>query len=381
MDPAVLEAMLPYLRDHFANPSASYRPARTVQRAVQAAREQVATLIGAGPEEIVFTSGGTEADNAAINSARLYWPQRRHLVIATTEHSAVIEPARRWEEDGGMVTRVPVGPDGLISLDALRLAVRPGETALVSIMWANNETGVIAPIEEIARVAHEAGALMHTDAVQAAGKLAIHLRSLPIDLLSLSGHKMHAPKGIGALFVSKRVRFQPSMLGGGQEQERRGGTENVPGIIALGKAAELATAADQAAIAVMRDLFEARLQSVLPGVSVNGHAAPRLAGTSSLSFPGIAAAEMLILLDERGVCCSAGAACHAANAHPSHVLEAMGLDAGHAACTLRFSFSRFTTVAEVREAAGHVIAAAGKLQAMKADEEGPVVLSSPHLVP
>ncbi len=375
MDPVVLDAMLPFLREHFANPSASYRSARKVQGGIQAAREQVANLIGAGPEEIVFTSCGTEADNAAIASARMCRPELRHLVIGATEHSAVIEPARRWEQEGGTVTRVPVDRDGLIDLEALRQAVRPGETALVSIMWANNETGVIAPIGEIAQIAHEAGALIHTDAVQAVGRLSIDLHALPIDCLSLSGHKMHAPKGIGALFVSRRMRFLPSLLGGGQEQGRRSGTENVPGIVALGKAAELMIPAHNNRIAALRDGFEARLLSALPGLTVNGGGAPRVSGTSSLCFPGLSAAEMLILLDERGVCCSAGSACHTADVHPSHVLEAMGFDAGHASSTLRFSFSRMNTVQEAQEAAGHVLAVARRLQAMRGMDGGPVVVS------
>ena len=374
VDPQVVDAMLPFLRDGFFNPSASYRPARQVAKAVEAGREQVAALLGAGAEEIVFTSGGTEADNTAIAAAQMFWPQRRHLVVGATEHPAVLEPARRWQAGGGTITVAPVLRDGRIDLEALRAAVRPGETALVSVMWGNNETGVVHPVEAIGHIAHEAGALMHTDAVQAVGKLQICLSSLPVDFLSLSGHKFHAPKGIGALYVSRRARFQPLLLGGGQEKGRRSSTENVPGIVALGAAAALA-AADHPQVKTMRDAFEARVRKALPGVTLNGHPAERLANTSNLHFPGLSAVEMLILLDDRGVCCAAGSACHTANVHPSPVLEAMGFSAEHAAASLRFSFSRFNTPAEADEAADAVIAVATKLRALKSDDEGPVQLS------
>jgi cysteine desulfurase len=275
------------------------------------------------------------------------WPERTHLVIGTTEHPAIIEPANRWQERGGKVTRLRVNRLGHIDLDELRATLREHPTALVSVMWANNETGVIASIAEIAAIAHEAGALFHTDAVQAVGKLPIDVRACGIDFLSLSGHKFHAPKGIGALFASRRVGFRPWLLGGGQESGRRSGTENVAGIVALGVAAELAMKADLAMVRVLRDEFESLVREAL----INGDPVQRLGTTSSLCFPGIDAAGMLILLDERGVCCSAGSACHSAAVHPSPVLEAMGLDAAHAASTLRFSFSRFNTLDEVREAA------------------------------
>lgn len=375
VDPQVLEAMLPYLREHFANPSASYRSARRVQKVLQMAREQVASLIGAANEEIVFTSGGTESNNTAIDSARMFWPERKHLVIGATEHPAVLEPAKRWLTQGGTLTIVPVHRDGLIDLEALQEAVRPGETALVSVMWANNETGVVAPIEAIGRIAHDAGALMHTDAVQAVGKISVDVHALHVDYLSLSGHKFHAPKGVGALYINRRVRFHPLLLGGGQEGNRRSGTENVPGIVALGAAAALMSPADHASVSAFRDGFEDRVRSALPDTTLNGHPCLRLPGTTNLCFPGLAAVEMLILLDDRGVCCAAGSACHTANVHPSPVLAAMGLSAEHAASSLRFSFSRLNTVVEAEEAADHVIAVAKKLQTLKGDDTGPVVLS------
>lgn len=378
IDPQVVEAMLPFLREHYANPSSSYRAARMVKQAIATAREQVAGLLGCEAREIVFTSCGTESNNAAIESAKMFWPARKHLVIATTEHSAVIEPAKRWEQEGGTVSRVRVCGSGLIDLDELKKSVRPGETALVSIMWANNETGVLAPIAEIASIAHEAGALFHTDAVQAVGKVPIDLRSVPVDYLSLSGHKFHAPKGVGALFVSQRVRFRPSLLGGGQESGRRSGTENVPYIVALGRAADLMrqhlSAGAEDRIRSMRDEFEGRILATLPTTLVNGSREQRLPTTSSLCFPGIEAAGMLILLDEKGICCSAGSACHSAAVHPSHVLEGMGLDAAHAASTLRFSFSRFNTMDEAASSAGTVIAVARKLRALKDEDAGPVTM-------
>lgn len=369
VDPAVLEAMLPFLREQFANPSAAYRGARGVNRAVSIAREQVAAVLGASADEIVFTSCGTESNNTAIDAAKMLWPQRKHLIIGSTEHPAIIEPARRWQSEGGTVTHVPVDRGGRIDLESLKAALKPGETAMVSVMWANNETGVVAPIAEIAKLAHEAGALMHTDAVQAFGKLATDVVASGVDYLSLSGHKFHAPKGVGALYVSHRVRFRPWLLGGGQEGGRRSGTENVAGIVGLGLAAELAMKSEHAAVLEMRDEFE----RLVAGAVVNGDREHRLGTTSSLCFPGIDAAGMLILLDERGVCCSAGSACHSGSVHASPVLAAMGFDAAHAASTLRFSFSRFNTLHEVREAAGLVNEAAEKMRAMAGD--GLVTLS------
>jgi len=383
VDPAVVEAMLPFLREHYANPSASYRPARAVKSALDGARERVASLIHAEPEEIVFTSCGTESNNAAIESARMFWPQRNRLIIGATEHPAVVEPAARWERDGGRVTRIGVGSDGVLDFAELQKAVTQPDVALVSIMWANNETGVIAPMNEVVRIAHEAGVPVHTDAVQAYGKLRIDVKETLVDYLSLSGHKFHAPKGVGALFISKRARFHPSMLGGGQETGRRSGTENVASIAGMGAAAELMMRqlrdGGESRVADMRDEFESGILQTLPGTLVNGSRERRLGTTSSLCFPGIDAAGMLILLDEKGVCCSAGSACHAAAVHPSHVLEAMGMDAAHAASTLRFSFSRFNTPDEVRTAAAAVVAVAQKLRDLKAGDAGPVVLSGQTL--
>ena len=366
VDPAVLEEMLPFLREHYANPSASYAAGRRVRRAIEQARAQVAALLGAPPGEIIFSSGGTESINTVHASVRALWPEKPELIITGTEHAAVIESGRRWQAQGGQVTKAPVFPDGRVDLAALHELIRPGITALVSIMWANNETGVIAPMHEIVAMAHAAGALVHTDAVQAAGKIHLDVGTTPVDFLSLSGHKIHAPKGMGALYLSRRVRFAPLLVGGGQESERRGGTENVPGIIALGKASELAsqhlTNGTKARIQTLRDHFEHLIHAALPEMRVHGCQTHRLHTTSSFCLPEIDAAGMLILLDKMGIACSAGSACHTGALHASHVLEAMDVSARDAACTLRFSFSRFNTKADAESAAHAVIDSARKLR-------------------
>ncbi len=369
VDPRAVEAMLPFLTQHYANASASYAAARIVRKALNTAREQVAALLSCEPEEIIFTSGGTESNNAAIFSVLTMASLRAHFVTAKTEHSAVIEPAKHWSDRGHPVTEVDVDHAGIVRIDELREATRAGQTALVSVMWANNETGVIAPMTEAIEAAHHHGALFHTDAVQAVGKERISLRDLPIDYLSLSGHKLHAPKGVGALYISKRVRFKPWQIGGGQEFGRRSGTENVASIVALGVAADLMRQelerGGDVEIKAMRDAFEERVIEALPDTLRNGHREQRLGTTSSLCFPGVDAAGLLILLDQRGVACAAGSACHTADLHPSHVLEAMGYDARHAASTLRFSWSRFNTMIETAAAAEHVIQSVQKMRSLR----------------
>ena len=356
VDPAVLEAMLPFWRENPANASASHAAGRKARKAIESAREQMAALIGGEAREVVFTSGATESINAVHASVRHLWPEKRLLITTKTEHAAGLECAERWEHRGGEVRMLGVDRNGLIDLTELREALQSNATGLVSILWANNETGVIQPMREIADMSHEHGALVHADAVQMIGKAPLDAK---VDFLSLSGHKFHAPKGIGALFVSQRMRFEPLLIGGGQEGGRRSGTENVPGIVGLGKAAELAMATCSSEL---RDAFESQLMSEWPEVVIHARHAPRLPTTSSLCFPGIDAAGMLILLDQAGVACSAGSACHTASLHPSHVLEAMGYDARHAASTLRFSFSRMNTMTEVTEAVSKVLRAAHKLR-------------------
>jgi cysteine desulfurase len=272
--------------------------------------------------------------------------------------------------EGRPVSFLDVDKSGLVDVAELHDCTHRGQTAVVSMMWANNETGVVGPVEEAVNAAHDHGALFHTDAVQAVGKVPISLKKVPIDYLSLAGHKFHAPKGIGALYISKRVRFKAWMLGGGQESGRRSGTENVPHIVGMGKAAELMREelenGGDACFLAMRDAFEKHLFEALPGTLVNGHPRQRLPNTSSLTFPGIDAAGMLILLDEQGVACSAGSACHTTTLHPSHVLEAMGFDAAHAGSTLRFSWSRFNTMEETQRAAEQVVACVKKMQSLRA---------------
>jgi cysteine desulfurase len=367
--PEVMEAMMPFLTTHFANPSAAYAEGAVARKAIAHAREQVAALIDCEPDEIIFMSGGTESNNAAIASAVTLDTFRTHFVISKSEHSAVLEFARRWVFSGRPVTELDVDSGGRVKLHELRGATKPGQTALVSIMWANNETGVIGPIEEAVQIAHDRGALFHTDAVQAVGKQRLSMKNTPVDYLSMSGHKFHAPKGVGALYVSSRVRFKPWMLGGGQEHGRRSGTENVAGIVGMGRAAELMRLelerGDDARVGAMRDLFESRVLAALPGTIVNGDRAHRLVTTSSLSFPGVESAGLLILLDEAGLAASAGSACHAGDLHPSHVLAAMACDAEHASCTTRFSWSRFNTMEETQRAADVVIAAVNKMRSLK----------------
>ncbi len=372
IDPRVLEAMLPFLTGHYANPSASYAGARVVKKALATAREQVAALIDAEPDEIIFTSGGTESNNAAIGSAlTLSHPRKTHFITVKTEHPAVLEPATRWSEEQRYVSFFDVDREGLLDAEALRSCVKEGQTALVSVMWANNETGVLSPVEKVAQYAHEHGAMFHTDAVQAMGKVPVSVKHLPVDYLGMSGHKFHAPKGVGALFISRRVRFKPWILGGGQEFGRRSGTENMASIVAMGKAAELMserlTQGCMGEVQAMRDAFESTITTALPEVRVNGSVTHRLPNTSSLCFPGVDAAALLILLDEKGVACAAGSACHTTALHPSHVLEAMGYDAAYAGSTLRFSWSHLNTMQETGTAAEFVIQCVRKIRALQTD--------------
>ncbi|MBV6499304.1 MAG: Cysteine desulfurase NifS [Prosthecobacter sp.] len=367
--PAVLEAMLPWLTQRYANASAGHAGGRQARRAVEAARSQVAELIGARSDEVIFTSGATEGIASVLLFAQAEWPDRPLLVISAVEHAAVLEGAARWEQRGGRVKRIPVDAQGRLNLDAFKHALEPGRTALVSMIWGNNETGVVSPMAEVAEAAHAAGALVHADAVQMAGKLPVDVRQVPVDYLSLSGHKMYAPKGCGVLWVSHQAPFRPLLVGGGQESGRRSGTENVPGIVALGRAALESQAWLQQdgpmQMAALRDAFEDQLLTQLPGSVIHGREALRLPNTTSVSLPGVDAAGMLILLDQRGIACSGGSACHTAALHPSPVLEAMGCSAGEAACTLRFSLSRLNSREEVLAAADTVLQAARHLAEQK----------------
>ena len=366
LDPQVLRVMLPFLQDQYGNPSSAYSFGRTAAKAVATARAQVAALLRCDPSEIIFTSCGTESDNSAIQSALLIDPDRKHLVTSKVEHSAIIKQAEALARRGYEVTWLDVDSSGLISLDALEEAIRQ-DTAIVSLMWANNETGVLFPIEEAAEICRSKGTIFHTDAVQAVGKISMDLSRVPINFLSLSGHKLHAPKGVAALYVNRRTRFSPYLLGGGQENKRRGGTENTASIVALGQAAELASAAlneEIGRVKALRDRFEKGMLDTVSSVQINGDRTRRLPNTSSLAIEDVDSEGMLMLLDQRGICCSAGSACTAGSLEPSHVLKAMGFSSERARGSLRFSFSRFNTEAEVDDALQIIPNAVEKLRSM-----------------
>jgi cysteine desulfurase len=348
MDPAVLAAMLPYFTDHFGNASSAHSFGTEVSRAVVGAREQVRALIGAAhSHEIVFTSGGTEADNTAILSALETQPDRNEVVVSAVEHPAVLSLVMHLQRRRGVsVQIVPVDRSGRIIIEAYKSLLGP-RTAIASIMWANNETGAIFPVAELAELAHEAGALFHTDAVQAAGRIPIDLAATQIDMLSLSGHKFHGPKGTGALYVRKGVRFDPLILGGKQERGRRAGTENAPGIAGLGKAAELARQRlDSGAVEALRQLrdrFEAQLLSQIGRCTIAGDLENRLPNTSCVVFECAEGEAILFGLNKAGIAASSGSACTSGSTEPSHVMRAMKVPYTAALGAIRFSFSHENT--------------------------------------
>jgi len=352
LDPAVIEEMLPFLTRHYGNPSSGYGFAAMARKAINLARERLAALLGCEPVEIVFTSGGTESNNAVINSALQLETGGKRVITSAVEHSAVLRPCQDLAKRGYDVTFLGVDGHGNLDVAEMEAAIRPG-TALVSIMWANNETGVVFPIEKIAEICREKRVLFHTDAVQVTGKIPMRLRDSPINFLSLSAHKFHGPKGVGALYISRQTRFSPLIAGGGQENGRRGGTENVASIVGLGKAAELAfkyLAEGQCNIRSMRDRFEKFVLEAVNGASVNSAGAARLPNTSSLSFEGIESASVLLLLDRQGICCSAGSACRTGSQEASHVLRAMNPSSDGARRSLRFSLGRFNSEAQIDRA-------------------------------
>ena len=370
LHPEALEAMMPYLTDHYANPSSGYGFSRRVKKAVDTAREQVAALLGAQPDEIIFTSGGTEADNTAIASSTTQLPDRKRLVMSDVEHPAVVEFFGRLQSESGYdTTTLPVDGMGQIDLDQLDAAIHPDKTALVSLMWANNETGVLFPILEAAERVAAKGVFFHTDAVQAVGKTPINVKDTGIHFLALSGHKFHGPKGVGALYANSKVRLRPRFVGGGQEANRRGGTENVASIVGLGKAAEIMRLKLESGghdkIGKLRDAFEKGLSERLEGVRVNGHPEKRLTNTANLAFDGLEAQGLLIMLDEKQVCASAGSACHAGSLNPSHILSAMGFSRERALGTVRFSLSSFTTQDEIDFAIETIVRSVQKLRKIR----------------
>jgi cysteine desulfurase len=369
-DPAVVEEMLPFLTEQYGNPSSAYSFGKNAAAAVDKARERIAGLLGCNPREIIFTSCGTESNNAAITAALSLDPDRQHIVTTKVEHSSIVKHCETLAKRGYEVTWLGVDERGQIDLHELERAIRP-DTAIVSTMWANNETGVLFPIKEIDEIVHKKKTLFHTDAVQAVGKIPMDLGELHahINFLALSGHKLHCPKGVGALYVSRRTRFNPFVIGGGQEHGKRGGTENVASIVALGKAAEIAAKhmhEENTRVRKLRDTFEQAVLDTIPDTHLNGDPDPahRLPNTSNIAFDDIESEAVLMLLDKAHICCSAGSACTAGSLHPSHVLKAMGFNNDRARGSLRFSFSRFNTEAEVEKALGVLPGVIAKLRQM-----------------
>ncbi len=348
--PEVVEAMTPYFGEFYGNPSSAHFFGGQVHRHVEKARQKLAGLLGAQDTDIIFTSCGTESDNTAIRSALQAQPEKRHIITTRVEHPAVLNLCQHLEShEGYRVTYLGVDRQGRLDLDQLDEAIAD-DTALVTIMWANNETGVIFPISEIAPRVKAKGVIFHTDAVQAVGKIPINLDEVPVDMLSLSGHKLHTPKGIGALYVRKGTKFSPFMLGGHQERGRRAGTENVPYIIGLGRAAELAAAKmgeENGRVKDLRDELEKGLSEQIPRVLVNGAQAPRLPNTLSISFEFIEGESILLKLSALGIAASSGSACTSGSLEPSHVLRAMGLPFTAAHGTVRFSLSVYNTKEDI----------------------------------
>ena len=362
--PEVREAMWPWLGEHYGNPSGGYRFGKAAKKAITLAREQVAALIGAQAEEIVFTSGGTESNNTALRSAIALRPDRKKLLTSTVEHSAVHEVALALDSTGYEVRLNPVDSGGKLELEAWRESLQDDTVAVASLIWANNETGVLSPVAAAAAMAAEKDVYFHSDAVQAVGKIPLRVTDFPLHALSLSAHKFHGPKGVGALYLNRHARFHPEILGGGQENERRSGTENVPGIVGMGVAAELALAAMEttAALTSLRDEFERQVLAALPGVEIHGAESERLPNTANLYFPGIDGEGLLILLDEAGICWSPGSACSTGAVQPSRIIKAMGYSSSRARSSVRFSFSRLSRAEEIPAAVAAIEKAVGKLK-------------------
>jgi cysteine desulfurase len=347
--PEVVEAMVPYFSEFYGNPSSMHFFGGQVQKKVNEAREKVADLLGAEPSEIVFTSCGTESDNAAILGTLDSYPEKRHFITSRVEHPAVGNVSTYLGRKGYRITELSVDREGRMDLDELKESIAD-ETVLVSIMYANNETGVIFPIEEIGEIVKAKGISFHTDAVQAAGKIPLNMKKSKIDMLSISGHKLHAPKGIGVLYIRKGTKFSPFLIGGHQEKGRRGGTENVPYIIGLGKASELAKAhleEENTRVKALRDYLEAKILEKIPNTLVNGDRVNRLPNTLSVSFEYVEGESILLLLSDLGICASSGSACTSGSLEPSHVLRAMGVPFTAAHGSIRFSLSIYNTKEEM----------------------------------
>jgi cysteine desulfurase len=347
--PEVLEAITPYFHEWYGNPSSAHSFGGQVARKIKQAREHVAALLGAEPDEIMFTSCGTESDNTAVLSALETQGDKRHVVTSRVEHPAILSLGAHLKRKGYRVTEIAVDGEGHLDMERYKQSLTP-DTAVVTLMWANNETGVLFPVEEAARMARDRGILFHTDAVQVVGKMPIRLRESTIDMLSLSGHKLHAPKGIGVLYVRKGTRFSPFMIGGHQERGRRGGTENTPSIIGLGKACQLATLRmdeENTRVKALRDKLENGLIESIPNSRVNGDRVNRLPNTSNISFEFVEGEAILLMMDEFGICASSGSACTSGSLQPSHVLRAMGVPFTMAHGSIRFSLSIYNTEEEI----------------------------------
>jgi len=367
--PEVLDAMMPYLTEYYGNPSSMHTFGGQVGQAIHQARQAIADLIGAAPEEIVFTSCGTESDSTAILSALQTFPEKNHVVTTRVEHPAVKNLCDNLEIFTGRkyhTTRLQVDADGTLDLQNFKDSLTD-DTAIVSVMWANNETGVIFPVEEMAKIAKERGILFHTDAVQAVGKIPINLKETAIDFLSISGHKLHAPKGVGVLYVRKGTPFVPFLKGGHQEHGRRGGTENVASIIGLGKACELAAAhmvEENTRVRTLRDKLEKGLLTTIPKALLNGHPEQRLPNTANVSFEYVEGEAILLHMNQFNICASSGSACTSGSLEPSHVLRAMGVPFTAAHGSIRFSLSVYNTEEEVDFVLEKMPAIIAKLRAM-----------------
>ncbi|MCP9468742.1 MAG: cysteine desulfurase NifS [Nitrospira sp.] len=352
ISPEVLEAMMPYFTSEWGNPSSAYKFGSKLKTVIETARAQVAELIGAQPRDVIFASCATESNNAAIHAALQANPQKRHVVTSSVEHSSVLNYCMALEKQGYRVTYLPVDRDGLLKLADLENAVTD-ETAVVSLMWANNETGVLFPVKQIAEICRSQGVLYHCDAVQAAGKVEIDVRKVPIDYLSLTGHKFHAPKGIGALYVRRKAPLSPFIHGGHQERGLRGGTENVASIVGMGRAAELAAKGlsdYEKEVRPLRDALEDGILKAVPNTELNGHKTLRLANTTNITFHGIESEALLLLLDKEGLCASSGSACLADSDEPSHVIKAMKPDSAASRQMIRFSLDTSVTEADITAA-------------------------------
>jgi cysteine desulfurase len=364
---AVLDAMLPYFSANFANASSIHTPGQRARNAVETAREQVADLIGANPKEIIFTSGGTESDNHAIFGIvgpALSRNTAPHIITSAIEHEAVLNCCQAAEKQGASVTYLSVDKNGRVDPAAVRAAIHP-ETVLVTIMHANNELGTVQPLEEIGEIAKKADIYFHTDAVQSVGKIPVNVNSLAVDLLALSGHKIYAPKGIGAIYIRSGTHLQQLLYGGHHQRGARPGTENVAGIVGLGAAAEMAKkslAEDAARVSALRDRLEENILQNVPDARPNAAGAPRTPNTTNIIFPGVEGEALLISLDLKGLACSTGAACSSGAVEPSHVLTAIGLSPEDARASLRFSLGRNTTPAEINQALQIIPAAVHQLR-------------------